>query len=57
MMGMKVHLVGIGVALAFSVLGAFFVLISGYGELVFLIILLWILVPVLISKLYYRLKG
>jgi len=52
----KVHLVGVLIAVVFSVIGALFVIMSGYGEVIYLIILLWILIPVIIAKLYYRLK-
>jgi hypothetical protein len=50
----KVHVYGVMIAVVFSVLGAIFVMMSGYGEFVYLIILLWILIPVVIAKLYQR---
>ncbi len=52
----KVHVLGALTAVVFSVLGALFVIMSGYGEFVFLIVLLWIMIPVVIAKLYYRMK-
>lgn len=52
----RVHVAGVLIALVFSLIGAIFVIISGYGQFVFLIILLWILIPVVIAKLYYRIK-
>lgn len=52
----KVHVVGVLIAVVFSVIGALFVIMSGYGEVIYLIILLWILIPVVIAKLYYRAK-
>jgi hypothetical protein len=54
--GIKVRIWGVIVALAFSVIGALFVIMSGYGELIFLIVLMWILIPVIMARLYHRIK-
>ena len=56
MIKIKVHVYGVLIAVVFSAMGAIFVMISGYGEFVYLIILLWILIPVVIAKLYNRTK-
>jgi hypothetical protein len=52
----KVNVFGVVVALIFSVIGAIFVIMSGYGEIIYLIILLWILIPVIIAKTYNRIR-
>jgi hypothetical protein len=52
-----VHLWGIAVALVFSLIGAIFVIMSGYGEFVYLIILIWIIIPVVIAKILNRIRG
>lgn len=57
MIRIKVNVYGVLIAVVFSILGAIFVMMSGYGEFVYLIILLWILIPVVIAKLYNRTKG
>jgi hypothetical protein len=53
----KVHLWGIVVALVFSVIGAIFVIMSGYGEFIYLIILIWIIIPVVIAKIFNRVRS
>lgn len=56
MIEIKVHIWGIAVALVFSIIGAVFVIMSGYGEFIYLIILIWIIMPVVIAKIYYKVK-
>ncbi len=50
-MKIKVHVWGILVALVFSLICAAFVIMSGYGEFIYLIILIWIIVPVVIARI------
>lgn len=56
MIHIRVKLAGVLVALVFSLIGTAFIIMSGYSEFVFLIIILWILIPVVIAKLYNRIK-
>jgi hypothetical protein len=52
----KVHLWGVGVALFFSIICVIFVIMSGYGEFIYLIILIWIIIPVVIAKILNRIR-
>jgi hypothetical protein len=53
----RIHVWGVVVALVFSVIGAIFVIMSGYGEFIYLIILIWIIIPVVIAKILNKVKS
>jgi len=48
----------IAIALVFAFFATIgLVLVSGYSEALFLVLVLWILIPVLLARLYEKIRG